>query len=59
MRAVAPTDAMLDQTRLVTRFFTLTAEVDQTGSEVVLTALLERTPAGPVRLRARRWTFEE
>lgn len=59
MRAVAPTDAMLDQTRLVTRFFTLTAEVDQVGSEVVLTALLERTPAGPVRLRARRWTFEE
>ena len=59
MSAVAPTDAMLDQTRLVTRFFTLTAEVDQTGSEVVMTALLERTPAGPVRLRARRWTFEE
>ena len=59
MRAVAPTDSMLDQTRLITRFFTLTAEVDQTGSEVVLTALLERTPAGPVRLRARRWTFEE
>lgn len=59
MRAVAPTDAMLDQTRLVTRFFTLTAEVDQVGSEVVMTALLERTPAGPVRLRARRWTFEE
>ena len=59
MRALAPTDAMLDQTRLITRFFTLTAEVDQTGSEVVLTALLERTPAGQVRLRARRWTFEE
>ena len=59
MGAVAPTDAMLDQTRLATRFFTLTAEVDQVGSAVVLTALLERTPAGPVRLRARRWTFEE
>lgn len=59
MSAVAPTDAMLDQARLVTRFFTLTAQVDQTGSEVVMTALLERTPAGPVRLRARRWTFEE
>lgn len=59
MSAVSPTDAMLDQARLSTRYFTLTAEVVHLDSEVVMSALLERTPAGSVAVRARRWTFEE
>lgn len=59
MSAVSPTDAMLDQARLSTRYFTLTAEVVHLDSEVVMSALLERTPAGSVVVRARRWTFEE
>ena len=52
-------DAVLDQARVNTRFFALSAEVTHVDAEVVLSALLEQTPAGPVRVRARRWTYDE
>ncbi|WP_296816593.1 type II secretion system minor pseudopilin GspK [Brevundimonas sp.] len=52
-------DAVLDQARVSTRFFALSAEVRHVDAEVVLSALLEQTPAGPVRVRARRWTYDE
>ena len=54
-----PPDAALDQVSLRTRFFSLQAEVDYAGSEVVMTSLFEHHAAGPIRLVARRWTLEE
>lgn len=45
---------------LRTRFFTLHAEVDYNGSEVVMSSLFEvDSRSGEVLLRARRWTAEE
>lgn len=57
-RAAAPPE-VLEQAGLSTRFFALTAEATHVDAEVTMTALLEQTPAGPVRVRARRWTLEE
>jgi general secretion pathway protein K len=54
-----PPDAALDQVSLRTRFFSLQAEVDYAGSEVVMTSLFEHQAAGPIRLVARRWMLEE
>jgi general secretion pathway protein K len=54
-----PPDQVLDQVSLRPRFFSLEAEVDYAGSEVLLTSLFEHTPAGSIRLVARRWTLVE
>ncbi len=57
--AARPQDAELQQVRLHTRYFTLRSEVEYGGAEVVLSALFEHDPGGPVRLLARRWTHDE
>jgi general secretion pathway protein K len=52
-------DPVLQQLKLRTRYFNLRTEVDYGGAEVVLSALLDNDPYGPVRLVARRWTHDE
>jgi len=52
-------DAVLQQLRLRTRYFNLRTEVEYDGAEVLLSALLDSDPHGPVRLVARRWTHDE
>jgi general secretion pathway protein K len=52
-------DPVLQQLKLRTRFFNLRTEVDYAGAEVVMSALLDSDPYGPVRLVARRWTHDE
>lgn len=59
VRAAALPDAVLQQLRVRSRYFALHAEVEYQGAEVVLGALLDKAPDGPVRLVARRWTHDE
>ena len=54
-----PPDPVLNQVALESRYVGLEAQVNYAGSEALLTALFERTEAGPVRLVARRWGAEE
>ncbi|MGY1457114.1 MULTISPECIES: type II secretion system minor pseudopilin GspK [unclassified Luteimonas] len=56
--AILP-DHALQQLRLRTRYFNLRTEVEYDGAEVLLSALLDSDPYGPVRLVARRWTHDE
>ncbi|WP_223878026.1 type II secretion system minor pseudopilin GspK [Luteimonas sp. MC1825] len=59
LAAAVALDPELQQVRLRTRYFTLHSEVEYGGAEVVLSALLQHDPGGPVRLLARRWTHDE
>ena len=52
-------DHVLQQLSLRTRWFALETRVEHAGAEVVLSALFDRDPHGPVRLVARRWTHDE
>lgn len=54
-----PPDPVLNQVALESRYVSLEAQVNYSGSEVLLTALFERGGNGPVRLVARRWGADE
>ena len=59
IRAAGLPDHVLQQLQRRTRWFGLHTEVEYAGAEVVLSALLDDDPHGPVRLVARRWTHDE
>jgi general secretion pathway protein K len=59
LRAHLPGDAALGQLSLASRYYTLEAVADYSGSEAILTSLFEQSGPGTIRLVARRWTIEE
>jgi len=59
MAAQTPSNEILGQLSVRTRFFDLRAEVDYAGANVVMSSLIEQPMGGPSRLVARRWTPDE
>jgi len=59
MAAQTPSNELLGQLSVRTRYFDLRAEVDYAGANVVMSSLIEQPMGGPSRLVARRWTPDE